>query len=103
LAEAHKELAVYRKQEEADKAKYESKEPWVEIRSEDFNDVRGFRIELDWNDAFIEQLKSSGIKGANDEEVVQKWLAILYQNLVEKLEVKSIDRKDVEKTISDYV
>lgn len=99
----NEQLGVYRKREEADKAKYESKEPWVEIRSADFNEARGVRIELDWNDAFIEHLKESGIKGANEEEIVQKWLAFLYQNLIERLEAKAIDRKDEEKTISDYV
>lgn len=96
------QLAVVRKQEEADKAKYDSKDPWVEIRSADFSDVRGFRIELDWNEAFTQHLKESGIKGANEEEIVQKWLALLYQNLIEKLESKAIDRKD-EKTVGDYV
>jgi hypothetical protein len=34
---------------------------------------------------------------------VQKWLALLYQNLIEKLEAKVIDRKDTDKTVSDYV
>jgi hypothetical protein len=97
------QLQVFRKKEEQDKAKYDSKDPWVEIRSADFSDVRGFRIELDWNDAFIEHLKGSGIKGANEEEIIQKWLAFLYQNLIERLEAKSIDRKDEEKTVSDYV
>jgi hypothetical protein len=97
------ELAVFRKKEEANKAKYDSKDPWVEIRSADFSDVRGFRIELDWNEAFVQHLKESGIKGSNEEETVQKWLALLYQNLIEKLESKAIDRKDVEKTVGDYV
>ncbi|TFH08231.1 MAG: hypothetical protein E4H14_06810 [Candidatus Thorarchaeota archaeon] len=98
----NEELGIYRKREEADKAKYESTEPWVEIRSADFHAVRGFRIELDWNEAFVQHLKDGGMKGANDEELVQKWIAFLYHDLVEKLESKSVDIKDAEKTISDY-
>lgn len=100
--ELEKQLAVVREKEEKDKAKYDSKDPWVEIRSADFSDVRGFRIELDWNEAFTQHLKESGIKGSNEEEIVQKWLALLYQNLIEKLESKAIDKKD-EKTVGDYV
>lgn len=103
LTEATNELSAFRKKEEKDKEKYESTEPWVEIRSAEFNENRGIRIELDWNDAFVNHLKESGIKGSNEEEIVQKWLAFLYQDLIEKLESKSIDRKDSEGTVSDYV
>lgn len=103
----NEELGLYRTREEertaAEKARYASTEPWVEIRSADFHDVRGFRIELDWNEAFVQHLKDGGLKGANEEEIVQKWLAFLYHDLVEKLETKAIDKKDEEKTISDYV
>ena len=97
------QLQMFREREEADKAKYESKEPWVEIRSAEFNESRGIQISLDWNEAFVEYLKEGGIKGSNDEEVVQKWLAMLYQHLVAKLEAAAINRKDQEKGVSDYV
>ena len=103
FSEVNNQLEAYRKKEETDKAKYESKEPWVDIRSADFNEARGVRIELDWNDAFIAHLKNSGLQGTSDDEIVQKWLAFLYQHLVEKLEVKIIDQKDEKKGISDYV
>ncbi len=103
VKQADEELSTFRKKEEKDKEKYESTEPWVEIRSAEFNENRGIRIELDWNDAFVNHLKESGIKGSNEEEIVQKWLAFLYHDLIEKLESKSIDRKDSEGTVSDYV
>lgn len=92
--EAEKELAVFRTMEAEDEARRSGKEPWVEIRSADTNDARGLRIELDWNTAFVEYLKENGIKGKIEEEVVQKWLAMLYQDLIEKLESKIIDEKD---------
>src|SRR4051812_47504058 len=64
------ELELFRAHEEQNKAKYDSVEPWVEIRSAEFNEVKGIRIELDWNDAFVQHLKESGIKGKSDDEIV---------------------------------
>jgi hypothetical protein len=103
LAEANRELAVFREKKAEDEARRNSKDPWVEIKSADFSDVRGFRIELDWNEAFVQHLKESGIKGTSEEEIVQKWLAFLYQDLVEKLEAKVVDKKDEKGTVSDFV
>ena len=103
LSKKENEIQTFRQKEEADKAKYESPEPWVEIRSADFSEVKGIQIALDWNDAFIQNLKESGLKGSNDEEIVQKWLAFLYQDLVQRLESKSIDLKAEDTNlISDY-
>lgn len=103
LTEANKELGVFRKQEAEDQAKRDSKEPWVEIRSADYNEVKGFRIELDWNEAFIQHLKEGGIQGKTEEGVVQKWLAFLYQDLVEKLEQQIIDASDKTGFKDDFV
>lgn len=103
LATATKELLVFRDKQAADEARRNSKDPWVEIRSADYNEARGIHIELDWNDAFIEYLKESGIKGKTDEEIVQKWLAMMYQHLVEKLEEKVIDDKERTGTTNDFV
>lgn len=75
-------------------AKYNSTEPWVEIKSADFNELKGVHIELDWNEAFIEYLKSSGIKGPDDETIVQKWLAMLYRDLDAKLAHVALDNTD---------
>lgn len=101
LTETEEELQVFRKMEAEDDARRSGKEPWVEIRSADSNDARGLRIELDWNTAFVEYLKDNGIKGTVEEEIVQKWLAMLYQDLIEKLESKVVDEKD-KKQINDF-
>lgn len=103
LAQANQELSVFRDKQAADEARRNSKDPWVEIRSADYNEARGIHIELDWNDAFIVYLKESGIKGKTDEEIVQKWLAMMYQHLVEKLEEKVIDDKEKTGTTNDFV
>ena len=72
---------------------YDSSEPWVEIKSEGVNDVKGLYLQLDWNDAFIEYLKDRGLKAADEEALVQKWLAMLYQDMTERMEVDAIERK----------
>lgn len=75
-------------------AKYNSNEPWVEIKSADFNELKGVHIELDWNEAFIVYLKESGIKGPDDETIVQKWLALLYRDLDAKLAHVALDNTE---------
>jgi hypothetical protein len=88
--------------EEEIEAKRNGIEPWVEIKSADFDAVRGFKIELDWNEAFIQHLKESGVKGKTEEEVVQRWLGFLYGDLVDKLERSVIDNSD-KPTTNDFL
>lgn len=102
IQQQHEELQVFITRDEQERAKRDGKDPWVEIRSADFNDVKGIQIELDWNDAFIEYLKDNGIKGRDDETIVQKWVAMLYHDLMEKLEHAAIDNSDKIRP-SDYM
>lgn len=94
LADSKETVGVYRAKDAADKAKREGTEPWVEIKSADYSEVKGINIELDWNEAFIQYLKDNGIKGKDEDTIVQKWLAFLYQDLIERLEQKVIDSSD---------
>jgi uncharacterized protein YbaA (DUF1428 family) len=94
LAETKDEVGVFRAKDAADKAKREGTEPWVEIKSADYSEIKGIHIELDWNEAFIQYLKDSGLKAKDDEAIVQKWLAYLYQDLIDKLEQKVVDNSD---------
>lgn len=94
LKAAEDTVSVYRKQEEADEARRNGTEPWVEIKSDRLDPVKGIHIELDWNDAFVQYLKDNGIKGRDDETVVQKYLAFLYEDLINRLEQKVIDNSD---------
>ena len=77
-------------------------EPWVNISSTTYDKVKGFRIELDWNDAFIEHLRDNGIHGRSDEEVVQKWLGFLYGDLIERLENTVVDQPNKIR-VNDFV
>lgn len=96
----------WRKKEAEDKAKEEqekalkaareekkkSDKPWVELvgepiqqKDEDGNHLIGF--ELDWNDAFIKDLRRQGFKGATDEQIVNKWLTTLNSNSLQDYNV----------------
>ena len=60
--------------------------PWVEITGEAIDPEKGIRLSLDWNDEFIEYLKQNGITGADEEQVVQKYITMLYRELMEQME-----------------
>ena len=58
----------------------ESSEPWVDIQGW-VQTEQGVRIELDWNNAFVAHLKQEGIKGADDDQVVQHWVTLLLRDM----------------------
>lgn len=60
------------------------KEPWVDIRGMLEDPKHGIKVDLDWNDAFIEYLRDNGITGADEEIVVQKWITMLYRDLMDQ-------------------
>lgn len=91
LADVEQEAQMYRQKDEADKAKRDSKEPWVEIKSADYHEAKGIQIALDWNDAFIIYLKENGMTARDDDTLVQKWLANMYHELTERMEAQSIE------------
>jgi len=62
----------------------ESSDPWVDIQGW-VTTEQGIRVELDWNDAFVAHLKSEGIKGADDDQVVQHWVTLLLRDMSDKL------------------
>ena len=75
----------------------ESDEPWVEILGDVEQTAQGVRIAIEWNDAFITFLKSAGITGLDDEQIVQHWVALLTQDMVEQMEGGSTDQPGPEK------
>jgi hypothetical protein len=95
LDEANSELDIYRQQDEADAEKRTSNVPWVEIKSDSVDPVKGIQIELDWNDAFIQYLKDNGLTAKDDDAMVQKWIAMLYVDLLDKFEQDGIDNSDI--------
>jgi hypothetical protein len=59
-------------------------EPRVDILKFEFDPAnpRLGSIELDWNTEFVELLSKHGYVGANEEEIVDKWLNDVCQNIV---------------------
>jgi hypothetical protein len=102
LLEASAELVMLREVKKEHEDKKNSPEPWVEVIGESIDPVRGIEIRLDWNDAFIQYLKESGINSKDEDAAVQKWLAYLYQDLMEKFEQRIIDNSD-KKSESEYL
>lgn len=76
--------------------------PWVNLKSAEYDPATGFRIDLDWNDAFIQQLKDSGIDGPNEDIIIQKWLAFLYEDILKKLGSKQELEREEKNIVSDY-
>lgn len=94
LEETKKELEVYRLKEKENEERYDSTEPWIEVKSAKHDDVKGIQIELDWNNAFIQYLKENGITGKDEEIAVQKYLGLLYEDLIQRFEQRAIDNSD---------
>jgi hypothetical protein len=59
-------------------------EPWVDIKGIVEDPKHGIRVDLDWNEAFVEYLRENGITGVDEEVVVQKWITMLYRDLIEQ-------------------
>lgn len=62
-----------------------STDPWVDIIA-DVKDSNGLGIRLEWNDAFVAFLKENGINGTDQEQVVQKYIALLMRDAADRLE-----------------
>lgn len=83
-------------------AKRDDTKPWFEITSDGFDEVKGVKIAMDWNDAFVSYLEDLNIKGPTDEAAVQRWLAMVNLHLIEQLESDAIEN-DPRGTVKDVV
>ena len=63
------------------RAQKEAEEPWVEIKGLVTDPTHGVRLEMDWNAAFILYLKQQGINGSSDDEIIQRYVAYLSQDI----------------------
>jgi len=85
------EEAKFRREEEDNEhTKYIEKmkaspDPWVDIIGWVRTD-EGIKIELEWNSPFVDYLKVNGITGADDEQVVQKWVTLLLRDMADQME-----------------
>lgn len=53
----------------------DSDEPWFEFVGGEVHPEHGLELRLDWNDAFIKQLRAQGYKGTSDDELIAQYVA----------------------------
>lgn len=63
-----------------------STEPWVSIIGDVEDASKGLKLDMDWNEAFIQYLRKNGIVGIKDEEVVARWITTLHSQLLDEEE-----------------
>jgi hypothetical protein len=95
-------LLAKREQEKKARESYvermkESTDPWVDIQGF-VQTESGVKVELEWNDAFVDYLRQSGISGADDDAVVQKWITLLLRDMADRMEGTTS-----EKGLGEYV
>lgn len=83
-AKAAREQSRQRYQAYVDQMK-QSSEPWVDVVGWTETD-QGVKVELEWNDAFVDYLRASGVSGADDEQIVQKWVTLLLRDMADQME-----------------
>jgi hypothetical protein len=71
----------------------ESSDPWVDIQGW-VETAEGVRVELDWNDAFVIHLKSEGVTGADDDQIVQRWVTLLLRDMTTQLDDESPEQSE---------
>ncbi|KKM95915.1 hypothetical protein LCGC14_1183310 [marine sediment metagenome] len=76
-AEAFRKSAV-------EEIKEEKKTPWVKILGGVHDPSKGVKISLDWNKEFVDYLRENKITGTDDEAVVQKWVTMLFRDMMEE-------------------
>lgn len=86
-----KERQIRQEQEDIEYNKYvarmkESPEPWVDFIGQVRDTAQGQRLQMDWNSAFIEYLKASGITGVDEEQIMQKYISMLLRDMSDKYE-----------------
>lgn len=86
-----REKEIIREQEDIEHLRYvammkESDDPWVEFVGDVRDTAQGQRLQMEWNDAFITFLKKSGIAGADEEQIVQKYISLLMRDMTDKME-----------------
>jgi hypothetical protein len=79
-SESHQ--ALMREKEAATKAG----KPWVAVLETHLNkdNIRNGFFELDWNNAFIEELITAGYRGETNEEIVEGWFREVTRNVLQE-------------------
>ena len=82
-----------REKQQADHATFiekmkDSPDPWVEVIGW-VETNKGVKVELEWNNAFVDYLRAEGIHGTDEEQVVQKWITLLLRDMADQMEERN--------------
>lgn len=77
-------VAAFQQGAAENKKEEEKDTPKVEIIGAVHHPEKGVQLNLDWNPEFVEYLRGNGITGADDEVVVQKWITMLFRDMMEE-------------------
>ena len=66
-----------------------NEEPYIKVLETKLNpdNPRNGFFELDWNQYFVEHLRTNGFRGSTDEEVVDQWFQELCRNIASEQEL----------------
>jgi hypothetical protein len=70
--------------------------PWVTVTGIVHDPEYGIRVDMDWNEAYIDFLKKSGFVGATDDDIAQMYLAYLLRDIIEQDIASPEEKNDVE-------
>ena len=71
--------------------KHNNIEPWFTIVAEGLDPIRGIQTTMDWNDAFLQYLKDSGFADKDEFIKKKKWILILHEDTISKIEERIIE------------
>lgn len=71
-------------------------QPYISIIGDTIHPEHGIELALNWTDDFVKYLKESGYSGTTDELVIQKYLVVLYSDMIERIREKTNNISDYE-------
>lgn len=79
----------------------EKGEPYINVLSVDLDkkNLGNGSFELDWNDAFIKELRAAGYPGKTDEDVVDMWFRAICRNVL----AEAYEQDEAQKSTPDNV
>lgn len=83
LNQMYDEYNITSETPEETESKKDDNSPWITVNGRDVGDGR-IELECDWNSQFIDYLRKNGFNGANDEVVVQQYLAVMHRQMMEE-------------------
>lgn len=65
---------------------------FIEVKGQVVNGGR-IRLEADWDEEFIQHLRKNGFSGSSDDQIIQKYLAVMHSQLLPDFKEKDNEYK----------